>query len=115
MTLGTSPFPLPATLTTEHVPLYKKRRHELFLTSSPLIKELMKNRSPKKTASPSPTPKAGDWREDASVFAASASTHYETVRQSFLELAATDPRKAVIEWGREVVQAQVVHENMQVV
>ena len=61
-----------------------------------------------------PSP-ANDWRTSAGVFASAAQTNYETQRQLFLDLAAKDPLGAMQQIGADLIQAQVVHENMQFV
>lgn len=58
---------------------------------------------------------SGSWWEQVSLFASSAQQNYEQVRQQFLDRAAEDVVAAIEEHGREVIQAQIVHENMQVV
>ena len=56
-----------------------------------------------------------DWRAEARVFAASAQLHYEQLRQYFLDRAADSPVTAMQDHGSALLQAQVVHENMQAV
>ena len=56
-----------------------------------------------------------DWRTSSAVFFKAAQVHYETLRQDFLALAGTDPLAAMQQYGAELIQAQVVHDNLQVV
>ncbi len=58
---------------------------------------------------------SGDnWWEAASLFASSAQSEYEQLRQQFLDRAAESPIAAIQEFGSALLKAQIVHENMQV-
>lgn len=58
---------------------------------------------------------SNDWRTQAETFVLAAQRNYEQAQQRFLELFADSPQAAIEQQGSTLLQAQVIHQQMEIV